>query len=104
MSVGFQRLRDEPQALRQAAQDKAEDPAVVDAALELDVQRRALSGETDDLRARRKDLSVRVGAAMKAAAPTKATTAKITLPNVSHRTSTQVLASNTWRNSAARNK
>ncbi|CAN5559927.1 serine--tRNA ligase [soil metagenome] len=69
MSVGFQRLRDEPQALRQAARDKGEDPTVVDAALEVDTQRRSLAGETDDLRARRKEVSVRVGAAMKSRDP-----------------------------------
>jgi seryl-tRNA synthetase len=66
MSVGLQRLRDEPDAIRRAAFDKGEDPAPVDAALALDAERRALAGETDTLRARRKDLSAQVAAAMRA--------------------------------------
>ncbi len=36
MSVGLQRLRDDPEAIRQGAIDKGEDPALVDRALELD--------------------------------------------------------------------
>ena len=38
MSVGLQRLRDEPDAIRQGAIDKGEDPALVDRALELDAR------------------------------------------------------------------
>ena len=40
MSVGLQRLRDEPDVIRQGAIDKGEDPAIVDRALELDAERR----------------------------------------------------------------
>ena len=40
MSVGLQRLRDEPEVIRQGAIDKGEDPALVDRALELDERRR----------------------------------------------------------------
>jgi seryl-tRNA synthetase len=65
MSVGFQRLRDDPDGLRRAAKDKGEDPAVVDAALAADLERRRLAGETDQLRSRRKELSARVGAAIR---------------------------------------
>ncbi len=42
MSVGLQRLRDEPDVIRKGAIDKGEDPALVDAALELDARRRQL--------------------------------------------------------------
>ena len=65
MSVGLQRLREEADALCVAASQKGEDARVVDAALALDAERRTLAGQTDDLRARRKDLSAQVGAAMK---------------------------------------
>jgi seryl-tRNA synthetase len=65
VSVGFQRLRDEPEELRKAARDKGEDPAIVDSAVAVDLERRRLSGETDELRARRKELSARVGAALR---------------------------------------
>ncbi len=44
MSVGLQRLRDEPDLLRRATADKGEDPAVVERALELDERRRDLLG------------------------------------------------------------
>jgi seryl-tRNA synthetase len=57
VSVGLQRLRDEPDVIRQGAIDKGEDPSLVDAALELDAERRRLLGETDGLRAERKELS-----------------------------------------------
>jgi seryl-tRNA synthetase len=66
MSVGLQRLRDDADAIRAGARDKGEDEALVDRAVELDAQRRQLLGETDRLRAERKELSARVGAAMKA--------------------------------------
>jgi seryl-tRNA synthetase len=65
MSVGLQRLREDADAIRQGALDKGEDAALVDRALELDEERRRLLGETDGLRATRKELSARVGAAMK---------------------------------------
>ena len=47
MSVGLQRLRDEPDVIRQGAIDKGEDPALVDRALELDGERRRLLGESE---------------------------------------------------------
>ena len=40
MSVGLQRLRDEPDRLRRAAVDKGEDPGIVDRAIDLDERRR----------------------------------------------------------------
>ena len=39
MSVGLQRLREEPDAIRKGAIDKGEDPALVDAALAADARR-----------------------------------------------------------------
>jgi seryl-tRNA synthetase len=68
MSVGLQRLRDEPGVLRQGAIDKGEDPAVVDAALAADERRRALLGEGDTLKAERNAASKRIGEAMKGGA------------------------------------
>jgi seryl-tRNA synthetase len=65
VSVGYQRLRDEPDVLRQGASDKGEDPALVDAALELDAERRTLLAQTDTLRAERKEVSARIGEALK---------------------------------------
>ena len=46
MSVGLQRLRDEPDLLRRATADKGEDPGVVDRALELDERRRDLLAQS----------------------------------------------------------
>ena len=43
MSVGAQRLRDEPEVIRKGAIDKGEDPALIDRALELDGRRRQLA-------------------------------------------------------------
>jgi seryl-tRNA synthetase len=65
MSVGFQRLRDEPDLLRRAASDKGEDPASVDAALALDERRRTLLAEGDALKATRNEASRRVGQAIR---------------------------------------
>ncbi len=62
MSVGTQRLRDDADRLRAGAIAKREDPKVVDAALEADAARRALSVRVDTLRAERKRLSAEVGA------------------------------------------
>ena len=45
MSVGVQRLREEPDRIRQGAIDKREDPALVDRALEVDARRRRLQAE-----------------------------------------------------------
>ena len=68
MSVGVQRLRDEPDAIRRGAIDKGEDPAVVDRALELDERRRSLLAEGDALKAERNAASKRIGEAIRAGA------------------------------------
>ncbi len=69
MSVGLARLRDEPDLLRRAARDKGEDPAIVDHAVQLDVDRRRLLGEAEGLRAQRREVSASVGQALKSGAP-----------------------------------
>ncbi|HYH93930.1 MAG TPA: hypothetical protein VD763_12270, partial [Candidatus Saccharimonadales bacterium] len=68
MSVGLQRLRDEPEVIRQGAIDKGEDPALVDTALELDAERRRLLGESDGLKAERNAASKRIGSAIQGGA------------------------------------
>ena len=68
MSVGLQRLRDEPEVIRQGAIDKGEDPALVDRALELDARRRALLGESEGLKAERNAASKQIGEAIKGGA------------------------------------
>jgi seryl-tRNA synthetase len=68
MSVGLQRLRDEPDVIRQGAIDKGEDPAVVDRALEVDAARRRLQAESDGLKAERNAVSKQVGEAIKGGA------------------------------------
>ena len=68
MSVGLQRLRDEPDLLRRATADKGEDAALVDRALELDERRRRLLGESDALKAERNDASRRIGEAVRGGA------------------------------------
>jgi seryl-tRNA synthetase len=68
MSVGLQRLRDEPDVIRQGALDKGEDPALIDTALELDARRRELLGASDSLKAERNAASKRVGEAIKSGA------------------------------------
>ena len=68
MSVGLQRLRDEPDAIRRGAIDKGEDPALVDRALELDARRRELLGESETLKAERNAASKRIGEAIKGGA------------------------------------
>jgi len=68
MSVGLQRLRDEPDVIRKGALDKGEDPAVIDAALALDERRRALLGESDALKAERNAASKQIGEAIKGGA------------------------------------
>ncbi|NJD29600.1 MAG: serine--tRNA ligase [Chloroflexi bacterium] len=65
MSVGVQRLREDPEAIRRGAIDKGEDPAIVDAALAADARRRELQGEADGLRAERNAISKRIGEAIK---------------------------------------
>jgi seryl-tRNA synthetase len=68
VSVGLQRLRDEPDVIRRGAVDKGEDPAVVDRALELDRRRRELLGQTESLKAERNAASKRIGEAIKGGA------------------------------------
>jgi len=68
MSVGLQRLREEPDLIRRGAADKGEDPTLVDAALEADTRRRALQGEGDALRAERNTSSKAIGEAIKGGA------------------------------------
>ena len=68
MSVGVQRLRDEPDVIRTGALDKGEDATLVDTALGLDARRRALLGEADALKAERNTASKQVGEAIKAGA------------------------------------
>ncbi len=68
MSVGLQRLREEPDTIRKGAIDKGEDPALVDAALEADGRRRELQGEADGLRAERNSASKSIGESIKAGA------------------------------------
>ncbi len=68
MSVGVQRLRDEPERIRQGAIDKREDPALVDRALEVDTRRRRLQAESDALKAERNIASKQVGEAIRGGA------------------------------------
>jgi seryl-tRNA synthetase len=65
VSVGVQRLRDEPEAIRKGAIDKGEDPAVVDRALSIDADRRRVQADADGLRAELKRRSAEVAQAMK---------------------------------------
>jgi seryl-tRNA synthetase len=68
MSVGLQRLRDEPDVIRRGAIDKGEDPAVVDQALDLDATRRRLLGESEALKAERNAASKQIGESIKGGA------------------------------------
>ena len=68
MSVGLQRLRDEPDVIRRGAIAKGEDPGLVDRALALDADRRRLLGEAEALKAERNLTSRRFGEAIKAGA------------------------------------
>jgi seryl-tRNA synthetase len=68
VSVGLQRLRDEPDVIRRGAIDKGEDPALVDTALELDATRRRLLAEGEALKAERNVVSKQVGEAIKGGA------------------------------------
>jgi seryl-tRNA synthetase len=68
MSVGVQRLREEPDRIRKGAIDKGEDPATVDRALEVDTRRRRLQAESDTLKAERNAASKRIGEAIRAGA------------------------------------
>jgi seryl-tRNA synthetase len=66
VSVGLQRLRDDTENVRRGARDKAEDVSLVDQALSLDTERRRVLAEAEGLRSERKQVSEKVGAAMKA--------------------------------------
>jgi len=66
VSVGSQRLRDEPDVIRRGAIAKGEDPGLVDRALALDAERRRLLGEAETLKAERNVASRRFGEAIKA--------------------------------------
>jgi seryl-tRNA synthetase len=68
MSVGVQRLREEPDRIRQGAIDKREDPALVDAAIAKDALRRRLQAESDALKAERNAASKRIGEAIRGGA------------------------------------
>jgi len=68
VSIGLQRLREEPDRIRQAAIDKGEDPGLVDRALELDSRRRTLVASADALKATRNDASRRIGEAIRSGA------------------------------------
>ncbi len=65
MSVGLQRLRDDPDLLRRATVDKGEDAGVVDRALALDARRRDLLATGDALKAERNAASKRIGEAIR---------------------------------------
>jgi seryl-tRNA synthetase len=65
MSVGVQRLRDEPDLVRRGAIDKGEDPAAVDTAIALDERRRSILADNDALKAERNAASKRVGEAIR---------------------------------------
>jgi len=68
MSVGVQRLRDEPDRIRQGAIDKREDPGLVDRAIEVDARRRRLQSESDTLKAERNAASKQIGEAIRGGA------------------------------------
>jgi len=72
MSVGLQRLREEPDAIRQGATDKGEDSGLVDAALKMDAERRRVQADADTLRAELKRKSAAVAASLKSGGDTKA--------------------------------
>jgi len=68
MSVGLQRLREEPGVIRDGAIRKGEDPGLVDSALALDAERRRLLGESETLKAERNAASKRIGEAIRGGA------------------------------------
>ncbi len=68
MSVGLQRLREEPDVIRRGAIDTGEDPALSDRALELDTERRRILGESEARKAERNAASRRIGEAVKGGA------------------------------------
>jgi seryl-tRNA synthetase len=68
VSVGLQRLRDDPDTIRRGATDKGEDAALVDQALSIDAERRRLLAETEALKAERNAASKQIGEAIKGGA------------------------------------
>ena len=68
MSVGVQRLREEPEVIRKGALDKGEDATLVGVALALDARRRALLGEADARKAERNAASKQIGETIKGGA------------------------------------
>jgi seryl-tRNA synthetase len=72
VSVGLARLREEPDVIRKGAIDKGEDAALVDRALELDVERRRVQSDADGLRAKLKLKSAEVAKTLKAGGDTQA--------------------------------
>jgi seryl-tRNA synthetase len=65
MSVGLQRLREEPDVIRKGAIDKGEDASLVDRALQADARRRELLSEGDALKAERNAASKQIGEAIR---------------------------------------
>jgi len=61
VSVGLQRLREEPDVVRRGALDKGEDASLVDRALEVDANRRRLQAESDAEKASRNTASKQIG-------------------------------------------
>ena len=68
MSVGPTRLREEADRIRAGAVAKGEDPALVDEALVIDVERRDALGKGDHLRNRRKQISESIAHALRGGA------------------------------------
>jgi len=68
MSVGVQRLRDEPDLIRDGAIRKGEDPTLVDRAVQADANRRHLLAEVEKLKSQRNALSAEIGTLIKAGA------------------------------------
>ena len=64
--IDIRQVRDEPQAVKAALARRGVDPAEVDALLEADTRARRAVGRRDELRARVKELSRRVGEAKRA--------------------------------------
>jgi seryl-tRNA synthetase len=65
MSVGLQRLREDADTVRRGAVDKGEDPGIVDRALALDSQRRALLADVEGNRRWRNEASKTIGEMIK---------------------------------------
>ncbi len=65
MSVGIARIRAEPDVIRKGCIDKGEDPGVVDRALDLDEQVRALRAAYVEDRTQQKAIDRRIGEIMR---------------------------------------